>query len=413
MTNVENIEDLLEVVLGKHNHEFVLKNVDVTLLHSFDRQISKDVALTDRQHDLLYKKLEIYKNQFIKNNIRNWRGALQNTRSPLREIDRSKYITVVEKDNIVGHDRSYNNLKEGNYIKIRFPFNKKHISKLESCFVKTKRTEYFHQKNSHEHYFYFKPRVCYDLVKKFPTWNTDKIIIDTAKEVEKIVTNKQGYIPYYDNDEFFNIKTEIVNELQKLSNEKLVSDKSIRYGFFLDNNKKEVTLLDKIAYRKEPTVLADQNKYNISDVTDALNHFDRYPIIVCLDKDNSFQQLNEIYYGFSKYIPNELQSILFRIESSDKINVHLNEFVKDKKLNNWVDNKTKIVYIEKTKLPKVLLKSSFKPKTAFSKSSLRPNKLVANYIGFNCDLIIYNDTDLSSFKQTYNKGFNSWQLVNL
>ena len=108
-----------------------------------------------------------------------------------------------------------------------------------------------------------------------------------------------------------------------------------------------------------------------------------------------------------------MQSILFRIESSDKINVHLNEFVKDKKLNNWVDNKTKIVYIEKTKLPKVLLKSSFKPKTAFSKSSLRPNKLVANYLSFNCDLIIYNDTDLSSFKQTYNKGFNSWQLVNL
>ena len=55
MTNVENIEDLLEVVLGKHNHEFVLKNVDVTLLHSFDRQVSSPLmSFTGKSKILLF-----------------------------------------------------------------------------------------------------------------------------------------------------------------------------------------------------------------------------------------------------------------------------------------------------------------------------------------------------------------------
>jgi len=413
MTSTENIEDLLQVVLGKHNHEFVLKNADLTLLNSFDRQINKGVALTDRQHNLLKTKLQIYKNQFIKYEIRNWQYSLETTRSPFREIDRSKYITVVDKSKIIGHDRSYLTLKDGDYIKVRFPFNKKHISKLESCLLKTKRNEYFHEKNSHEHYFLFDSKICYNLVDNFPTWNTDKVIIDTAKKVEDIINNKNNYIPYYKDNKFFNISPNVTDIVQKLSDEKSIADKSIKYGFFLNNNKKIDTLLDKIAYRKEPAVLADQNKYTIYNIADVFDHLNRYPIIVCLDKDDSYFQLQELYNGFSKYVPNELQSILFRIESSDKTNVQLNEFVKDKKLNNWVDNKTKIVYIKKDKLPKVLLKSSFKPTTAFCKSSLRPSRLVTSYITFNCDLIAYNDTDLSNFKQTYNKGFNSWQLVNL
>ena len=91
----------------------------------------------------------------------------------------------------------------------------------------------------------------------------------------------------------------------------------------------------------------------------------------------------------------------------------MNNYVKDNNLNNWVDENTKVVYIKKDKLPKVLLKSEFKPQTAVSKSSLRSNRLVTNYVNFNCDLIVYNDTDLSSFRYQYREDFNSWQLANL
>ena len=49
------------------------------ICNSFDRQIVKGVALTDRQFNLLKLKLEIYTAQFKKQEIKNWQYAIQNT----------------------------------------------------------------------------------------------------------------------------------------------------------------------------------------------------------------------------------------------------------------------------------------------------------------------------------------------
>ena len=53
MTEIQFIEDLLQVVLGKYGHTFILRDADIHLLNSFDRQIQKGVSLTDRQFNLL------------------------------------------------------------------------------------------------------------------------------------------------------------------------------------------------------------------------------------------------------------------------------------------------------------------------------------------------------------------------
>lgn len=408
MTEVQNIEDLLQVVLGKYGHNFVLKSSDVNLLNSFDRQIVKGVALTDRQFNLLKLKLEIYTAQFKKQEIKNWQYAIQNTEGEFRQIDRTKSITIVKKEDIVAHHRSYMNLKDGEYIKVRFPFNKKYIAKLDAAISINNTKTYFHEKNSHEHYFKLNALNCYKLHQIYPDWQTDNDIIEIANNVEKIIQDKDSYIPTYKNNNFYNIDEHIfVNN----GDVKKISDKSIRYGFFIDEESND-TLLDTVAFRKEPTVLADSQQYGFQDIVNVLDYLDRYPLLVCVDKEHAFEQVEQIHIALSKFIPNNLQSVMFRVESSDKINSALNDFVKEKQLNNWVDKSTKVVYIKKDKLPKVLLKSDFKPITALCKSSLRSNRLVTNYVNFNCDLILYNDVSLSNFRTRYDKGWGNWQPVN-
>jgi hypothetical protein len=410
MNEIQYIEDLLACVLGKWGHTFALRDSDLSLLNSFDRQIVKGVALTDRQYNLLKLKLEIYTKQFEKNNIPNWSAALQSISTEFREIDRSKYISLVEFDNIVKNSRSHYSLKEGLYIKIRFPFNKKYITKLESIIHSNNNKTYFHEKNSHEHYFKFTALNCYKLHSAFPDWQIDQTITDVSKKVQQIYDNKDAFIPQYKNNKFLNVDTNVATQLQ--STEKLkIADLSIAYGFYVSDIQ-DNTLLDKIAYRKQPTVLANIETNSLYDIVNCIDYLERYPLIVCIDKDDAFDQVKEMHTAISKYVPNNLQSVMFRVESSDKKNNQLNNFVKENILNNWVDKTTKVVYIKKDKLPKVLLKTDFKPRTAVCKSSLRSNRLVTNYVNFNCDLIVYNDISLSSFTETYyTKGFNNWQLV--
>lgn len=410
MTEINYIEDLLQVVLGKYGHNFALKDSDLTLLNSFDRQVCKGVALTDRQYNLLKTKLEVYASQFKKNEITDWKAALQNCSTEFREIDRTKAITIVEFDGIVKNSRSHWTLKEGRYLKVRFPFNKKFIAKLESIINSNNNKTYFHEKNSHEHYFRLEPINCYKIHTAFPEWQTDKQVIELAEKVQEILDNKEDYIPQYKENKFVNVNDNIVSQFD--SKEKIkIADASIAYGFYM-NELPNNTLLETIAYRKEPTVLANIDMFSLYDIVDCIDYLDRYPLLVCVDKDDAFKQIQEMYTAIAKYVPDNLQSVMFRVESSDKVNNPLNNFVKENNLNNWVDQETKVVYIKKDKLPKVLLKSDFKPRTAVCKSSLRSNRLVTNYVSFNCDLIVYNDTSLSSFRTHYNKGFNGWQVVN-
>lgn len=410
MTEINYIEDLLQVVLGKYGHNFALRDADLTLLNSFDRQICKGVALTDRQFNLLKTKLEVYGSQFKKNEIGNWQAAMQSCSTEFREIDRTKSIEVVEFDKIVKNTRTHWSLKEGNYIKVRFPFNKKFIAKLESIIYSNNNKTYFHEKNSHEHYFRLDPINSYKIRTAFPEWQTDKEVIELSDKVQEILDNKEDYIPQYKNNKFINVDEKIVSLLE--SKDKVnIADASVEYGFYINEPTKD-TLLDSIAYRKEPTVLANIEIYSLYDIVDCLDYLNRYPLLVCVDKDDAFEQVQEMHTAIKKFVPDNLQSVMFRVESSDKVNNPLNNFVKENNLNNWVDQDTKVVYIKKDKLPKVLLKSNFKPRTAVCKSSLRSNRLVTNYVSYNCDLIVYNDTDLSSFRTHYNKGFNNWQVVN-
>ena len=122
------VEEHIELLVGyqEHNgdHKFVIEKSDYNLLTSLGRQTLRGTAYTDRQYELVKQKLAEYKEQFALNGYDNI--ELNELRMPLRSIDRSRWIKIVKRnDDVVDVD----------YIGVRFSFNKKLISVLDSLNV--------------------------------------------------------------------------------------------------------------------------------------------------------------------------------------------------------------------------------------------------------------------------------------
>ena len=152
------VEDSLELLVGlRKTVSFELEKSDISFLSSIARQTFKGVALTDRQCNVVKEKLIKYKEQFEKEEY-NVDLALTNLRMPLREIDRSKFIKLID-------DAPLNSPNE-KWIRIRFPFSKKLIAELDNM-LRLFNLEYSHSKGTHEHHFKLTERAVFELVSRF------------------------------------------------------------------------------------------------------------------------------------------------------------------------------------------------------------------------------------------------------
>lgn len=384
------IEDLLHLYVDNVG----VKDPSYPILTSISKQCKKGIAMTDRQYELVKNKL-LEKSSLLQDNISCNLEECLNPRMPLRHIDRSKYITVVSHTEMLGPNSVYESYKEKwKWIKIRFPFSKKDIVKLESI-VPIKKQYYQHKKGSHEHFYFLHPIHAFKIVEAFKNrgFDIDVDILNLADAVKEIVENKSNHILSKDNFEHY---LEGLNDIQKY-------DRSHRYGF-ISPMVTATNLTEEIAFRgNRAQVLAHPQIYSISDIALSLKELNRFPLMVCIDVDNAYGQLAEWHNAFD--IPNHLQSVLFRVDNNgDKVS-DFNQYIKDNSLNNWVDENTKIVYINKQLLPKLLLKTNFKPICAVAKTSTRCNSTVQTFIDFYCDLIIYNDEKESMFNKSRNYSF--------
>ena len=161
------------------------------------------------------------------------------------------------------------------------------------------------------------------------------------------------------------------------------------------NIKEPSNLTEQIAYRNNIDFLAKPSRYSLDDTLNSLWNLDRFPMIVILDEHNCEEQLHKFVTYYRDIMPSECQSVLFRTENSMS---GFNQLIKDRKLNNWVDKYTKIVYTSTNKLPKVLLKADWSPITAFSFNS-RIDRSLNSYIGTRCDLVVYREEELSPMRR--------------
>jgi len=382
MNNIATIEDCLELAAGLQvGPKISLDKSDITIMHSIARQVFRGTALTDRQFALMQQKLATYSDQF-KNIDCDFDFAITQTRQPLRDIDRSKYIKLID-----------------NEIKVRFPFRKTEIIDIEVC---SRHAEgYRHNKGSHEHWFAYNELNVFNLVETFKDRNfdVDDEILETYKKVKIIKENPQDYLSGIYSGELKNIHPNLKDNITETDN-LILLDRKFKYGFsYVETIKEPISLVEKIASRQQKTYHSNPNNESISSILQSLWRLDRFPMLVVLDKDHEEEQLHELVTYYRDILPHEEQSVLYRAEEKEH---GFNQLIHDRKLNNWVDKNTKIVYISKSKLPKLLINNEWKPATAFCYSSAIINKHINDFISFNCDLIVYRETEVSPFRKYSN-----------
>ena len=397
MTYIEDILHILVDTIG-------IKDSDNAILTSISRQCKKGIALTDRQFELVKTKLQDNVELFSEYDFDfdNFQSRL-----PLREIDRSKYVKLVNTAEAYGNAPYESSKENWMWIKVRFPFSKKDIVAIESVTQmvskRGRRREYMHNKGSHEHYFKYNAYTIYFIVNllKNRSFEIDDSLIEVYNKVKELLENKQQYIPSVVDNKLINVHNDalnlIIEDVTDTQNELLLKDRSIRYGYFFNNYNNSGSLKDTVVCRDKPDVLINPDRYNINQIAEVVYELNRFPLVVIIDQENCCDQLLEIHKAFSYLVEDTQQSVLFRVDSNDGKNSYLNDYIRDQNLNNWVDKNTKIVYIKKNKLPKALLTSDFRPCAALGKTSMRNNAQVDTYINFHCDLIMYHDNQENLF----------------
>ena len=383
-----NLEDCLEHLTGLRESpvKFTIEQTDFTIMNSIARQCFKGVALTDRQSALMQEKLLTYRDQFT-NLDWDFDYAVNQLRQPLRSIDRSKYIKIA-----------------GNDIVVRFPFNKTDIVYVQEAANKCQ--EYHHQKGSHIHSFAYNERNILNLLDRFTKkeFTIDEELLDIYDKVKAINSNPQEYLSGIDdNYNLININAKLAvtiqNEVGEASAESFTKlyDRRFRYGFnhVANLGKARNELIHNIAARKETTYHSIPSIESTNAILTALWELDRFPLLVILDPLHAEEQLYTFANHYRDILDAEEQSVLFRLEQKD---AGFNQLVKDRKLNNWVDISTKVVYISKSKLPKLLVKNEWKPSAAFSFTSSM-DRFVDSYVSFNCDLIVYREEHMSPMRR--------------
>jgi hypothetical protein len=405
---VYNIEDCLELLVGlKGQGSFQIESSDQTILQSIARQVSKGVALTDRQYELVKQKLLTYKAQFssLEYNID---LAIDTLRMPLREIDRDKFITVVGHRDTLKPNEAYESYKEKwKWIKVRFPFSKKLILTIENINAKIPRSKYHHNKGTHEHYFFLSEKTIYEVVGEFKdkNFNIDEQLLSIYEKLETMKNNKEEYIPGVYNFKLRNLNDRAVNYMISSVGEPsietlaLYKDRQDMFGLhYFDQSDLEQsiaqlsTLTKKIVNRKRSNVFVQHEKYTINAVAESILELNRFPLIVILPTADPLSYLHIVHTAFNGFIDNQDASVLFRLDN--KTNSEFNDYIKKHSLNSPLDSSTKIVYISNDNVPKPLLMSNWKPSAALMLSSSRNHSRVGTYCE-TLDLVIHYDKEPS------------------
>lgn len=398
------IEDYLEIITGLST-ETVSVDIDTSdtaILTSLARQVVRHTALTDRQYNLAKEKIVKYQSQFEQNGFDNFEIELDNLRLPLREIDRSKTITVEKMKLPVSDIHPHSGIQD--WIKIRFPFNKKTIVAVDVLSNKHKKY-YYHEKGTHEHFFVLTENTAHDIVEHFADRNfrIDQEIIDLASSVKLIKDNAREHLPCIFEGQTYNLRDIVSNQINVEVGDsiELLIDRHRRYGLINFDTVSGNSLKSSIINRDDTEVQVKPSEHPLSAVFETVRSLDRFPLLVVLNERTAEDEIFSIWENTRTYLDTAIQSVLFRQEGTSDFN----QFVKTKSLNNWVDSDTKIVYVSSNKLPKLLVSGEWKPITALNFST-NLNRHLDTYIKTTCDLVINYTNEESLFKK--HSRYYSW-----
>lgn len=396
------VEDCLELLIGiqeSPKDSFKVETVDYKILTSIGKQVFTGIPLTDRQLELIKTKLKFYEDQFIAAGY-NLDDCLDKLRMPLRELDRTRSIKVIEQNN-------------EEVIAVRFIFNKKLISKMEK--IKHSMPHLYDDKDK-IHYFPFNERNAFIIIEQFKDSNfeIDSSLLDYYTKVKEIDNNQNKHVPGIYSFKLENLsKTAVdymISSIGEPSEDNLAiyNDRREIFGLYhfeqqeLEKSLNALTILSKkIVMRENFHILIAPQQYTLNQILESLLELNRFPLIVILPEENPLTGLLAIYNGLNGIFFKEDFSVLFRLENDDD-GREFNQYIKDHNLNNTLTDSTKVVFIKFNKLPKPLLKSKWNPSSVLLVESHRLNSKVSSFID-TLDLIIHYDTEPSPFFKSKRK----------
>ena len=376
----ENCEGLLSLLTGITiprpamlkvlDNGYTLLDADAKILKSIAKQLSKGIPLTNRQHSLVLDKLENYRDQFIKKgiDIDLYKDKLM---YPYRQIDRSHTLKL-----------------HNDTLKIRFPFNKKIIDRIEEVRRVDHRS---HEYSENTHTFKYTPQTLMKLVeiaKKFDhKFEIDEDVEDIYQQCLRLEETKEQYVPGVYNYKLKNVpvvvKDILLDEIGECNRDTLplYYDRRELFGlkhFDMDKISQSYArlsvLTNKIIQRKDPTIVLQTKTHTIDQLVQSLIELNRLPVLIVLDEKKALDQLTVCHNHFKNVVHSSEVSVCFRKPNTEERDP-FNEMVSEKGINNQVDKNSKIVYINNSKLPKPLLQKDFSPRAVVS--------LGGHIIGFN------------------------------
>lgn len=413
---ITNIEECLLVLVGFVKAPaidiFSIKREDGTVLHSIARQVSKGTALTDRQYELLQRKLIEYEQQFIEAGY-DIKSSIKNLKIPLRQIDRSKYIKIVSTQDVYDNTPYEAYKEKWQWIKIRFPFSKKDIMLINDILKKNDDT-YSHKKGTHEHYFVLNEYFVFELVNRFigkENFEIDDTLIQLYEEIKIMKDNPQEYVPGIYGLKLKNLQQSaidyMINDLGEptVDNLYLFKDKEYDYGLEhfdeqdLQESIKNLTHLSKrILNRSHRHIFVDNKEANVNRLIESLLELNRFPVLFVLDSEDCHSTLPAIHESVRNIFYQDDMTCLFRLDNKDSFTSSFNTYVKENNINSPLDKTTKIVYINDTDIKKTIFKVGWQPRTVVMMGSKRANLQLQTYLE-SIDLVIHFDEQPSAFSR--------------
>jgi len=386
------VEDYIEILAGVQagGDSIKLERPDYNLITSLARQTFRGIAYTDRQFELAKNKVLHYKSQLESSGFKVLDDDLKTPRMTLREIDRSRWIKII--DNI--DEMSEFTSSKAPFIAVRFTFQKKLISALEKLQVKN----FHYDKRTKVQYFEYNEQNLFRIVSAFA--NKNFVIEPQVQELYDKITkfSRESSLPGVYNFKIKNLPSVAIEDLENTlgsptaDNLILYKDRSLKYGLHIDDYSVDVNALThRIAQRNSVNVSVDSKNTKIDELLLTLEELKRNKTLILLSNNHQtyYDKIVEVHSYIRNIVDSNDVSVTFRLDNKDD-GLEFNNYIKKQGINNKVDSNTKIVYNVDNKMPKPLYTSNWMPDTIIvlgSSGFVATRKVLECYPGV--DLIIH------------------------
>lgn len=395
------IEDTIEILAGVRPRtvNIRLDRTDVKIIVSLGKQMIRKVALTDRQFDLALKKIEKYQDGLERCGVDvDQVLTLKTLKWPIRHIDRTQAIYL---------DKDPDSNKP--IILVKYVFSKKFAEiwamleeRLTAC---THLDKNIKQISYTEKNLYLTVVAMQEL-----NFDISDEIYEIFEKIEKIMEHPETVVPYITvDDEKISVvnanakcKEFLENKFPQVNDSNVLEfvDNAKHAGIFLKSqvfsekmrNFATSDLTRKMILDPSTRFRLDPEKYSVEQVVESISTLNQWPLLVILEENSEIlDNMRNIVEQLSKYVLAEQMNVFFRLKKEQKECEEFNQYVKDNRLNNYIDKETKVVFISRNRIPKPLLKSEWHPRTALLVSNHDFGKLSAYLNDFSA-VYYYNNS---------------------